>query len=155
MGRTGILFFFIVGLWTQLLCADHKNEPTTKSMVKSFAGCYELTSGKGENLGTPKRIQLLTTRDRRAFKDLKRDCMVIRPISETPGPTEGMGMFHAYWGLKDQQGGISLVWTNGFSGIDISLKPENGSLVGNAHMFWDFSGPSDLGRVVAHRIPCQ
>ncbi len=155
MDRKRILLIIVAGLCTQFLGADHKDELTTKSVVKSFAGCYELTSDKGENVGTPQQIELLTTRDRKASKRFKRECFVIRPTSEIPGPTRAMGMLHAYWELQDQQGGILLVWTNGYSGINISLKPEKDSLAGNGHMFWDFSGPSDLGRVVAHRIPCE
>lgn len=63
-------------------------------------------------------------------------------------------MTHAYWS-REGQDGVVLVWTNGFSGIELHVKPEGDHWEGTGHWFWDFTGPTDIGKVVARKIPCD
>ena len=50
---------------------------------------------------------------------------------------------------------LEIVWSNGFSGVSMSLAVKGDSLSGAAKTFWDFPRPSDSSPVTGIRVSCD
>lgn len=74
----------------------------------------------------------------------------------SPGPDtppEDVEMMKGWWEHREG-GGVRVVWTNGFSGVSITLASANGTWRGRATTFWDFGRPAQSTEVEFHRTPC-
>jgi hypothetical protein len=59
----------------------------------------------------------------------------------------------AYWHPDGDN--IELVWTNGFSGIAMSLAPTTDGFKGTARTFWDFDRASQSSTVYLRKTSCE
>src|SRR5207245_2294303 len=59
----------------------------------------------------------------------------------------------SYW--YPENGRLTLVWTNGFSGLTMSLERTAGGLAGTAHTFWDFDRQAQRSDVSAQEVSCK
>jgi hypothetical protein len=118
--------------------------------------CYELRLGAWSpaiSLGAdtsfvrpPPRVELDTVRGPEA---LGRNGYAVRPA---PGTARSIHRF-AYW-IPEDSGHIRLVWTTGFSGLQMRLRSDGDTLRGVAATFWDFDRPRQTASVVGNRISC-
>lgn len=75
----------------------------------------------------------------------------LSPGPETP--SEIMNMMRGWW-EHAEGGGVKIVWTNGFSGVDLTLASASGTWRGQAKTFWDFGRPEQNAEVELHRTVC-
>jgi len=75
----------------------------------------------------------------------------ISPGPETPPE---MVMMMKGWWEHAAGGGLKIVWTNGFSGVDVLLAWADGRWRGQATTFWDFGRPKQSAPVELQRTPC-
>jgi hypothetical protein len=128
--------------------------------IASFAGCYELVLGKwwpfsfGEDtifVTPPARIKLLPERGTKGFEE---NGFLIRAISPWTSPSTARVTW-SFWEVKSKSR-IDLTWTNGLSGVTLTLKKNSPNLRGWAHPHFDFpTPPPRIQRVTAKQIPCQ
>jgi hypothetical protein len=129
--------------------ADAQPPPVEKSpYVRTFAGCYEIEFGRWIPGGVearqvtegivPKRIQLDTMRER--------NWQLIRP---------GWSQGDAYWSPVGPRK-VRMLWTTGFGGLLLALRPSGGELRGRALIFTDADGfmPEPRALVRARPIAC-
>lgn len=154
--------FVTVLLLTAGLPQATKPSPNSRNKTTvppdSLAGCYELKVGRwwpwgfGEGatfVTPPKRLRLLAVRGTRGFEH---DELLIRDIPTlelAPGSRES-----SFWRIESQDR-ITLIWTNGFNGVTLSVEKHGNELRGWSHPHFDF--PTFVPRsahVTAHRIAC-
>jgi hypothetical protein len=136
--------------------------PQTQSEnhASSFIGCYELVLGRwwpwsfgGDTIYVtpPTRIELLPEAGTKGFE---KNGLVIRAIPPQTGMTSGRGG-PSYWQVKSGNQ-VDLVWTDGFTGVTLTLEKHGDELRGWAHPHFD--GPTFVPRVqhvIAKRIVCE
>ena len=107
------------------------------SRAAPFAGCYELQLGRwwpwsmGEDTEfatPPRRIELQL---RQGTDGFERDGFAIRTI-----PAVGSSRRKAYWQPQGSEG-VSLIWTDGFTGVTLRLTKHGKELRGWAHPHFD------------------
>jgi len=123
---------------------------------ENIQGCYKLHMSPwrpdlhlGEDsvfIAPPRAIQLFAERGTKGFET---NGYVVRPA---PGfkPTIHRG---SYWQPKAPDA-IQVVWTTGFSGLSMVLKPEGQNLRGTAKTSWDFNRTEQTADVFAQRFAC-
>ena len=128
--------------------------------VASFAGCYELRLGRwwpwsfGEEtkyVTPPSLVRLLPERGTEGFE---KNGFIIRPLPARGGMASGRGG-PSYWQIKASNR-IDLIWTDGFTGVTLTLKKGGNELHGWAHPHFD--APKLVPRmahVTAHRAACD
>lgn len=136
-----------------------QTEPPDKpNMVSPDAvkGCYDLELSPWRpnlNIGRdavfitpPRRVQLLAER---GTKGWEAEGFIARPA---PGvrPSIHSGSFWLPTGPRS----IRIVWTTGFSGLEMHLTLEPPDLRGTAASFWDFDREHQTADVVAHLVDC-
>jgi hypothetical protein len=143
-----------------LLQSEANGQTQPAPLSKSFEGCYELTLGRwwpwsfdGDNefVTPPSRIRLLSERGTKGFEQ---DGFLIRPIPPRKGAASGRGG-PSYWNLKSASA-IDLIWTDGFTGVTLSLEKRGDQLRGWAHPHFD-AAPliPRVAHVVARKIACD
>lgn len=120
-------------------------------------GCYDLTLSAWRpklNIGEdavfitpPARVQLLAERGTRGWEA---EGFIARPAPGVP-PSIHSG---SYW-LPTGPRSIKIVWTTGFSGLQMNLTLETADLRGTAGSFWDFDRERQTADVVAQRVDCS
>ena len=133
---------------------------TDSKLIKPEAiqGCYDLTLspwipdmklGEDEVFVTPPtRIQLFATKGTEGWE---KEGYIVRPA---PGvkPSIHRG---AYWLPKGAKS-IQIVWTTGFSGLEMHLKTSDAEVLrGKAVTFWDFGRKKQTAEVIARRVECE
>src|SRR5215470_3609116 len=129
--------------------------PAVPLTPESVQGCYELSLAKwSPDLGEdsvfatpPKRINLLGEKGSNYFESKG---YLLRPA---PGEQPSIHR-SAYWRLEGTDK-LILVWTTGFSGVEVDLHRQGDTLVGVAEPFWDFPRRGRKSKAVAQRIPCE
>lgn len=124
----------------------------------SFAGCYELKSGRwwpwgfgDENVYVtpPNRIQLLTERGTRGFE---KDELLIRTIPRQERPSGSRES--SFWSAESQNQ-VLLTWTDGFTGVSLDLAKNGDELSGWAHPHFDAEPLIPrIAHIAARRITC-
>lgn len=155
------VFIWICALSNQCVAQTKTttNPPEDQKLIASVTGCYELQMGRwwpwgfgedNEYVTPPRKIQLLTERGTEGFETGR---LLIREIpTETEEP--GRRRRYSYWQVKSDKR-VDLIWTNGLSGVVLSLTMEGRNLNGKAHPHFDF--PIWIHRfayVTARRIDC-
>ncbi len=132
----------------------------SENNTSSFTGCYELVLGRwwpwsfGEDtiyVTPPTRIELLPEPGTKRFE---KNGFLIRAISFQEGTPSGRGG-PSYWHVKSSNQ-VDLVWTDGFTGVTLTLEKHGDELRGWAHPHFD--APSivpRVQRVIAKRIACE
>ena len=122
--------------------------------ANKFVGCYELRLGRwwpwgmGEDtpfVTPPKQIELTLEPGTEYFE---KDHLLIREV-----PADNSSRKGAFWSSKDN-GAVLLVFTNGFSGVNLNLNKRRNELRGWAHAHFDFPRPPHIAHAVAEPIPC-
>ena len=129
--------------------------PAVPLTPESVQGCYELSIAKwSPDLGEdsvfatpPKRIILLGEKGSNHFES---NGYLLRPA---PGEEPSIHR-SAYWRLEGTDK-LILVWTTGFSGVEVKLHRQGDALVGKAEPFWDFPRRGRKSKAVAQRIECE
>ena len=122
---------------------------------QSVAGCYALSIGKwsptialgedSKDVAPPAVVRLFTTPGR---GDLEGQGMLVRPArSSRPSIHRG-----SFWFVEEDR--VVVVWTTGFSGLRMSLRPSPTGLEGEAESFWDVDRPPQRAHVDATRVGC-
>jgi hypothetical protein len=124
----------------------------------SFAGCYELKSGRwwpwgfGEEnvyVTPPNRIQLLAERGTRGFEQGE---LLIRTIPRQERPSGSRES--SFWSAKSQNQ-VLLTWTDGFVGVSLDLAKNRNELSGWAHPHFDaVKLIPRIAHITARRITC-
>lgn len=125
--------------------------------VDVIKGCYNLTLSPWQpnlNLGEdavfispPRRVQLLAEHGTRLWETAG---FIVRPA---PGIQPSIHS-SSYWVTTGRRS-IKIVWTTGFSGLQMKLRLDPRGLRGEARSFWDFPRTSQTSDVVADRVDCQ
>jgi hypothetical protein len=125
----------------------------------AFVGCYELRLGRwwpwsfgGDTIFVtpPRRIRLLPSRGTNGFEE---DQFLIRAIPDTKASIPARGGASFWQPKSDEQ--VDLVWTDGFTGVTLSLEEQGNELHGWAHPHFD--APHfipRIERVKARKIAC-
>lgn len=128
--------------------------------VASFAGCYDLTVGRwwpwsfGEEtkyVTPPSLVRLLPERGTKGFE---KDGFIIRTLPTRKGMVSGRGG-PSYWQIRTGNR-IDLVWTDGFTGVTLTLEKSGDELHGWAHP--QFDSPilvPRIAHVTARRVSCE
>ncbi len=151
MKKTLIILFLI----TPLICFGQENvsiqttDTTSSEQMdeKQFLGCYELTvtSLKPEiKLGAD---TWFTAEHPKIILDSNH---IVRPISGIPTNLSS----HSYWKLQGKDS-IIIVLSNGFSGLQMGLRPSGDILKGQSVTFWDFPAEIQQSEVVAQKTSCE
>jgi hypothetical protein len=119
-------------------------------------GCYEFGTLRwrpdlrlGEDLEfitPPSRIHILADHGNGGFEQ---QGYLVRPAPGVPRSIHRA----SYWTPKGPSA-IEVVWTTGFSGLEMSLNLEGGTLRGKATSFWDFPRRKQSADVVAQKVDC-
>lgn len=138
---------------------QHNLSVDSQSEAASFAGCYELQLGhwwpfgfgaEAKYVTPPTRIELIPEKGTQGFEQ---NGFLIRPISNGKGPIASRGA-PSYWQVKSSSE-LALMWTDGFTGVTLSLKKHGNELSGWAHPHFD--SPHLIPRiehVTAEQIAC-
>jgi hypothetical protein len=130
-----------------------------ENYTSTFTGCYELVLGRwwpwpfgGDTVYVtpPTRIELLPEPGTKGFEKYG---FLIRAIPPQKGMPSGRGG-PSYWQVKSGNQ-IDLVWTDGFTGVTLTLEKHGHELRGWAHPHFD--SPRFVPRVqhiTAKRIAC-
>jgi len=123
---------------------------------ESLQGCFKLKMspwrpdlhlGRDSAYITPPRaIQLFAEQ---GTKSIETNGYVLRPA---PGARPSIHKA-SYWRIKGPEG-VELVWSTGFSGLTMLLRPEGQNLRGQARTSWDFNRTAQTADVFAQRIAC-
>jgi hypothetical protein len=98
----------------------------------------------------PSRIELLPQRGTQGFE---KNGFVLRAVPTRKGAIVGRAG-PAYW-TAESENRIDLVWTDGFTGVSITLQKHGKELRGWAHPHFDHPGlVPHVARVTARSIPC-
>jgi hypothetical protein len=139
---------------------------TTALAPKSLEGCYDLNMSDwrpqlnlredNKYITPPTRVQLLLERGSQG--DERRGYLLrAAPGEQTDFWAAAGEQFRShrfsYW-LVDG-GYVVLVFTNGFSGVGIKMRPTGTTLKGNANTFWDFDRPEQTAEVTARKTGCD
>jgi hypothetical protein len=125
--------------------------------VVRSVGCYEVALGEWSpslELGPdqaylvpPKAIEL--TADLLLSPGVMDQWLIVRPM---PGSTLGVHRW-AYWEVpKDDL--VVIVFTNGHSGIGMTLKYDTEEMRGTAWTFWDFPRRHQTAPAIIRRVDC-
>jgi len=139
--------------------APDSSSSTTDPTNQSFTGCYELNLGRwwpwgfGEDnkyVTSPRLIELLSERGTFGFEQNE---LLIRAIPR-PKAAETGRRRASFWQKKSQRE-INLFWTDGFTGVTLTLEKNGDELHGWAHPHLD-AGEfiPHAARVTARHIPC-
>lgn len=130
---------------------------SAQSPPGAVSGCYGVTLGTwapAVGLGAdtvetipPSRIELLTDIVTTA---LGRGSWIIRPA---PGASPGYYRFSSFYRPAPADS-IDLVWSTGFSGVQMRVARSNDNLVGWATTFWDFERTTQRASVRLVRESC-
>jgi hypothetical protein len=156
------LIFILIAVLGPDCCAQKSAPETpqqTQTTVGSFAGCYELTLGRwwpwgfGSENGwftPPNRIKLLAEHGTGGFEQ---NGLVLRALPSLTTTRTGRGG-PSYWNVRSATQ-IDLIWTDGFTGIEINLARTGNDLHGWAHPHSD--APTFIRRsahVTARHVDC-
>ena len=134
--------------------------PATRSAPQlatpeSVAGCYQLSLERwrptlelGEDVAyitPPAVVRLSTTQGTAVFEEKG---MLVRPANGIAPSVHRA----SYWRLDGKT--VLVVWTNGFSGLWMRLRPSSTGMEGEAESFWDFNRPTQRTHVEAKRVDC-
>jgi hypothetical protein len=134
-GPIGLIVVFLLSLLLGLAGQEVASEKAT--LPSTLPGCYRLSLGRwwpwgfGEDtqfVTPPARIELLTTRGTEGFEQ---GHSLLRGLPRTPGRRGP-----SFWEVTPN-GGVDLVWKDGFTGITINLRKEGDLLRGRAHPHFD------------------
>ena len=154
--RVAFLSFLFLPLLRGCGSEDTHQTPAIQLKPEDVHGCYEIALSEwkpdlrlGEDakfITPPSRISLSMERGSRGFEA---EGYLLRPA---PG---GQPSIHrsSFWKI-DGTDTITLVWTTGFSGLEMKLHLEGDTLKGQAGTFWDFPRTRQKAEVVARRIGC-
>jgi hypothetical protein len=162
-----LLFCCLIGCAIALVASDSAAQTRTPEAKPpggsnfvspgTISGCYQLTLSEWrpkQNLGgdavfitPPSTVQLLAERGTNGWEA---SGFVARPA---PGvaPTIHRG---SYW-LPTGPRSIRIVWTTGYSGLEMNLTLEGSGLRGTAESFWDFPREAQTTDVVASKVDCS
>jgi hypothetical protein len=152
-GRRKWLGLAAVAAGLMLVSAD---AIATRSAAEAFAGCYQLSFGPWRpalDLGAdakyielPTSIRLLAVRGRKGWES---GGFLLRSI---PGKDPGRGG-PSFW-VPRGANQLELRWTDGFTGVNVSLSREGSVFRGLARTHWDFARATQERTVLAKRVPC-
>ena len=133
---------------------DH-GEPIS---LESVAGCYELSLGEWE---PPLRETAPGSGNETILIAPSRVQLSLEPSGSLNGIT--VRRIHALSALSEERAtvwfqhgpsAVTLVFTNGFSGLTLELYKRGEDLAGSATSFWDFPLPKQTAAAEARRIVC-
>jgi hypothetical protein len=149
-----ILGVILVLLSPQLSWSQTRTQTGLAPQTESFEGCYEVKIGGwwpwgfGEEdayVTPPNRIELLAERGTRGFEESQ---LLVRTI-----PRREEREF-SFWTVKSQKR-VMLVWTDGFTGVNLDLAKRGAVLSGWAHPHFDAVRLIPrIAHVTARRIAC-
>lgn len=141
------------------LSSEQNSNDKDRNFVKpeSIRGCYELGAlnwkpdlelDKEEMvfITPPERIELLTEHGTQGFE---KNGYLVRPAPGFPQTVHRS----SYW-VPTGPKRIEMVFTTGFSGLEMHLTVQGDTLQGKAKTFWDFLRRRQTARVVAHKVAC-
>lgn len=156
MGRIASGVTLAVGI---VVPSIHLGAPSTEHWA---VGCYSVELGTWEPaiaLGMdsvfvtpPSRMRLDTAAVQipMAPQDVPAARRIL-PIGPWPGAEYLIGT----WSPITSSEGVSLAWTNGFSGFYVNAERRDDGFEGVARTYWDFGRESQTATLVAHRISCS
>lgn len=156
--RAFIIVLVLIASSPQATKPSSSPESKATVLLDSFAGCYEVKTGRWWPWGfgtdatfvtPPKQLRLLADRGTHGFEHGE---LLIRDIPALEPPPGSRAS--SFWRIESQSR-IRLIWTNGFSGVALSLEKHGNELSGWAHPHFDF--PTLVPRtahVTAHRMTC-
>jgi hypothetical protein len=162
-----LLFCYLVGCAVAVATSESPGQPQIPQAQPSdkpdlvspdaIEGCYDLTLSPWRpnlNIGEdaafitpPRRVQLLAEHGARGWEA---EGFIARSAPGVP-PSIHSG---SYW-LPTGPRSIKIVWTTGFSGLQMNLTLNSRGLRGTAGSFWDFDRERQTADVVAHRVDCR
>ncbi|HEV3052807.1 MAG TPA: HEAT repeat domain-containing protein [Longimicrobium sp.] len=78
-----------------------------------------------------------------------------RFVAERLGPSAWPAWRNGTWRPAPEGQALEMGWSNGFSGVALDLRvEEGGTMRGTARTFWDFGREPQTAEVTADRIPC-
>jgi hypothetical protein len=121
----------------------------------ALVGCYAVVVGAWQppvelgrsaiSLVPPAHIKLTRVRGTRGWANRH---FIVVPILGATSQHQGI-----YWDVTPEHE-VRVVFTNGFSGLTMSLRSTSAGLSGSATSFWDSGRPSQSASVTAKRVAC-
>jgi hypothetical protein len=130
----------------------------TPSQASHLAGCYSLSLGPwlphlpeydSENMSVtlPPRVRFELQRGTDGWAKGRR---LVRP-----GPGAPAGSIEDAWWWVAPNGALVARWTDGFSGLKLTLKQTDNGLHGAVESVWDYHRPTQIREVTALKISCD
>ena len=125
------------------------------SLPPTVVGCFRVDLGawrpamdlRGDSVYTspPVRIEIRQERGSRS----SRGEHIVRPA-----PGEAASVHRFSWARKSTADSITLVWSNGFSGINLTLAVREDTLSGFGRTFWDFPRSAQVTEARLVKVRC-
>jgi hypothetical protein len=128
----------------------------SSSEIARVLGCYDLILGSwvprlalggDETYLTPPAIIELTSE---RGPDWPNQGLLVRPAAGARSSVHR----YAYWNLRSADQ-VEVVFTNGFSGVHMSMKFDLVEMRGEAESFWDFPRPVQQAPALLRRRACN
>lgn len=76
-------------------------------------------------------------------------------VNERPAVERPRNRWRSPFWTSAPGGGITITWTNMYSGFTAILTPAHDSLIGTARTFWDFTRPSQTATITLWPASCE
>lgn len=138
----------------------YQQRPPSEKEMESYAGCYQLTMGRwwpwsfGEDtefVTPPHRVELTLDQGTEGWG---KDHLLIRVAPAQKNKVSG-GRGASFWEVQPNNR-INLIWTDGFTGVTLTLGKHRSMLRGWAHPHFDAAKlVPRIAQVKGQRIACD